>query len=60
MPHEFTFYGSNAFVSSHVCDICGLVVTTAKGDAQSVLPREGCFVRSAPPTARDRDTQERQ
>ncbi|MES1183581.1 MAG: hypothetical protein ABUL60_07180 [Myxococcales bacterium] len=60
MQHEFTHCGSNAFLSSHVCDICGLVVTTAKSESQSALPLDGCFARNVAPNSLEQRAQERE
>jgi hypothetical protein len=47
MQHEFILYGSNAMFRSHVCDNCGLVVTTSKASEPPALPHDGCLVRNA-------------
>jgi hypothetical protein len=44
MQHVFTHVGSNAFSSSHVCDVCGLVVSLASSQSKSSLPLDGCCV----------------
>lgn len=46
MHHEFTHVGSNALLSSHVCDVCGLVVSLVSSQPQSSLPQNGCVVRN--------------
>src|SRR5262245_35035151 len=51
MQHEFTHVGSNAILSSHVCDVCGLVVSLAKSQPSGALPLDGCLIRSDVPPA---------
>jgi hypothetical protein len=46
MHHEFTYVGSNAVLSSHVCDVCGLVVAIASSEPAGALPLDGCCVRN--------------
>lgn len=46
MHHVFSHVGSNAFSSSHVCDVCGLVVSLASSQPSSHLPLDGCCVRN--------------
>ncbi|HYP91059.1 MAG TPA: hypothetical protein VEQ59_22995 [Polyangiaceae bacterium] len=52
MHHEFTYVGSNAVLSSHVCNVCGLVVAIASSEPASTLPTDGCCIRSEAPAAR--------
>jgi hypothetical protein len=46
MHHEFTHVGSNALLSSHVCSVCGLVVSLVSSQTPSALPLDGCCVRN--------------
>lgn len=46
MQHVFNHVGSNAFLSSHVCDVCGLVVSLASSQSKSNLPQDGCCIRN--------------
>jgi hypothetical protein len=46
MQHEFTHAGANALLSSHICEVCGLVVSIAKSQPSSALPLDGCCIRS--------------
>ncbi|HYQ15955.1 MAG TPA: hypothetical protein VEQ58_09360 [Polyangiaceae bacterium] len=52
MHHEFTHVGSNALLSSHVCNVCGLVVAIARAEPTSTLPLDGCCIRSEVPAPR--------
>jgi hypothetical protein len=54
MQHEFTHVGSNASLSSHVCDVCGLVVALVKSQPNGSLPLDGCVIRGEAPASRPR------
>jgi hypothetical protein len=46
MQHVFTHAGSNALLSAHVCEVCGLVVSLASSQSKTSLPLDGCCVRN--------------
>lgn len=55
MQHEFTHVGTNAVLSSHLCEVCGLVVSIPKSQPHSALPLHGCCIRSdIPPSPKQR------